>query len=66
MAFTLWLSAEEEHILERIMHVEGVRNKQQAVIQAIRDKEARLAVEPQARETPDLDVVAAGEVTGTL
>lgn len=42
MAFTLWLSAEEERILERIMRAEGTRNKEQAVIKAIRDKGAWL------------------------
>ncbi len=46
MAFTLWLSAEEERILEKIMRVEGTRNKEQAVIKAIRDKGASLATLP--------------------
>ncbi len=55
MAFTLWLSAEEERILERIMRVEGTRNKEKAVIQAILDKGELLAERGQAqvRETPD-------------
>ena len=53
MAFTLWLSAEEERILERIMRAEGTRNKEQAVIRAIRDKGDLLAGERQARETAD-------------
>lgn len=53
MAFTLWLSAEEERILERIMRVEGTRNKQQAVIQAIREKGAKLTADRQTRETPE-------------
>lgn len=53
MAFTLWLSAEEERILERIMREEGTRNKQQAVIKAIREKGAQLTTAvAQARETP--------------
>jgi hypothetical protein len=47
MAFTLWLSAEEERILERIMRAEGTRNKEQAVIRAIRDKGALLAGDRQ-------------------
>lgn len=38
MAFTLWLSAEEERILATIMRSEGTRTKEQAVIKAIRDK----------------------------
>lgn len=53
MAFTLWLSAEEERILERIMRVEGTRNKEKAVIQAILDKGELLAERGQVRETPD-------------
>lgn len=52
MAFTLWLSAEEERILERIMREEGTRNKQAAVIKAIREKGAQIATAVQARETP--------------
>jgi hypothetical protein len=51
MAFTLWLSADEERILERIMRAEGARNKQQAVIQALRDKDAML-LQGQVREIP--------------
>ncbi|MDQ1289356.1 MAG: hypothetical protein QG622_2922 [Actinomycetota bacterium] len=47
MAFTLWLSAEEEQILERIMRHEGSRNKEQAVIKAIYDKGAALNGERQ-------------------
>ena len=38
MSFTLWLSAEEERILAKIMRSEGTRTKEQAVIKAIRDK----------------------------
>jgi hypothetical protein len=45
MAFTLWLSADEERILERIMRDEGTNSKQQAVIAAIRDKGAQLVAE---------------------
>ena len=56
MAFTLWLSAEEERILEKIMRVEGSRNKEQAVIKAIRDKGALLEQRP-------LDVAAVTERT---
>lgn len=52
MAFTLWLSADEERILERIMRADGTRNKQQAVIQVIREKGATLAAERQEREIP--------------
>jgi hypothetical protein len=55
MAFTLWLSAEEERILERIMRDEGTRNKQQAVITAIRAKGAQLSITVPARETPPAD-----------
>lgn len=47
MAFTVWLSADEERILERIMREEGTYSKQQAVIAAIREKGARLAGEHQ-------------------
>jgi hypothetical protein len=53
MAFTLWLSAEEERILERIMRAEGTRTKEQAVIRAIRDKGDLLATKPQPRDTPE-------------
>ncbi len=53
MAFTLWLSAEEERILATIMRREGTRNKEQAVIQAIRDKGALLAGDRTTRETPE-------------
>jgi hypothetical protein len=52
MAFTLWLSDEEERVLEKIMRLEGARSKQQAVIKAIVDKGAQLAADRQARETP--------------
>jgi len=52
MAFTLWLSAEEERILAKIMRAEGTRTKEQAVIKAIRDKGALLATDRPARETP--------------
>jgi hypothetical protein len=53
MSFTLWLSAEEERILATIMRSEGTRNKEQAVIKAIRDKGAMLAGDRAARETPE-------------
>ena len=53
MAFTLWLSAEEERILATIMRSEGTRNKEQAVIKAIRDKGALLAGDRTTRETPE-------------
>jgi hypothetical protein len=52
MAFTLWLSAEEERILEGIMRREGTRNKEQAVIKAIREKGALIEAEQRAREIP--------------
>lgn len=52
MAFTLWLSAEEERILERIMRHEGTRNKEQAVIKAILAKGAELDAERRAGEIP--------------
>ena len=52
MTFTLWLSADEEQILERIMRLEGTRNKQEAVIQAIREKDAQLAAKRLGREHP--------------
>jgi hypothetical protein len=52
MSFTLWLSDEEERILEGIMRSEGVRSKEQAAIKAILDKGDRLAAERHARETP--------------
>ena len=45
MAFTLWLSAEEERILERIMRHDGARTKEQAVIKAIRDRGAAIEAE---------------------
>lgn len=51
MAFTLWLSAEEEDLLSRIMRQEGTHNKQQAVIAAIREKGAKLAGD-QLRDLP--------------
>jgi hypothetical protein len=47
MAFTLWLSADEERILEGIMREEGTHSKQQAVIAAIREKGAKLTTERQ-------------------
>jgi hypothetical protein len=57
MAFTLWLSAEEERILAKIMRAEGTRSKEQAVIKAIRDKgdllAGDLAANRPARETPE-------------
>jgi hypothetical protein len=52
MAFTLWLSADEERILERIMREEGTYSKQQAVIAAIREKGATLAVERRGLQGP--------------
>jgi hypothetical protein len=52
MAFNLWLSAEEERILERIMRHEGARTKEQAVIKAIRAIGARLETEQRPQETP--------------
>jgi hypothetical protein len=53
MAFTLWLSAEEERILAKIMRAEGTRSKEQAVIKAIRDKGDLLAGAARpTRETP--------------
>jgi len=52
MAFTLWLSAEEERILEGIMRLEGTRTKEQAAIKAILDKGDQLDAERHARETP--------------
>ena len=45
MAFTLWLSADEERMLERIMREEGTHSKQQAVIAAICEKGAKLTGE---------------------
>ena len=54
MAFTLWLSAEEERILAKIMRSEGTRTKEQAVIKAIRDKGAMLAGDRTTRETPEV------------
>jgi hypothetical protein len=62
MAFTLWLSAEEERILEKIMREEGTRNKQAAVIRAIREKGAQLATAVQAQETP---AATAGDTLGS-
>lgn len=52
MAFTLWLSADEERILERIMREEGTYSKQQAVIAAIREKGAKLTAERQGLPVP--------------
>jgi len=65
MAFTLWLSAEEEHILEKIMRVEGARNKEQAVIMAIRDKGASLAALPSLAEVDAPAHVLRTEAVGT-
>ena len=53
MSFTLWLSAEEERILAKIMRAEGTRTKEQAVIKAIRDKGELLAADRPTRETPE-------------
>jgi len=61
MSFTLWLSAEEEQILEGIMRQEGARNKEQAVIKAILDKGATLLADRHARENP---VAVAGALPG--
>lgn len=62
MAFTLWLSAEEERILEGIMREEGTRNKQQAVIKAIREKGALLSSGDRPRDTP---VAGTGDPLGS-
>jgi len=53
MSFTLWLSAEEERILAKIMRHEGSRTKEQAVIKALRDKADLLAADRPTRETPE-------------
>jgi hypothetical protein len=45
MAITLWLSADEETLLERIMVVEGYRNKQEAIVRVLRDRAARLGAD---------------------
>jgi hypothetical protein len=45
MAFTLWLSAEEEHLLSQVMRAEGSRTKQQAIISALKDKASTLQEE---------------------
>lgn len=55
MSFTLWLSAEEERVLERIMRHEGSRTKEQAVIKAILATGARLEADRQAQVTPARD-----------
>jgi hypothetical protein len=61
MAFTLWLSAEEERILAKIMRAEGTRSKEQAVIKAIRDKGDLLTAGARpARETPETTEPAPG------
>ena len=60
MAFTLWLSAEEERILAKIMRAEGTRSKEQAVIKAIRDKGDLLAAARPTRETPETTERAPG------
>lgn len=52
MTFTLWLSADEERILERIMRDEGTHSKQQAVIAAIREKGAKLTAERPGLPVP--------------
>jgi hypothetical protein len=61
MAINLWLSAEEERVLEGIMRHEGTRTKEQAVIMAILDKGATLAADRQAREIP---AAVAGGLSG--
>lgn len=66
MAFTLWLSAEEERILEKIMRQEGARTKEQAVIQAIRDKGAILTTGRQTRETPAVAVDLPGSTASPM
>jgi hypothetical protein len=54
MSFTLWLSAEEERALAKIMRAEGSRSKEQAVIKAIRDKADLLAAADRpTRENPE-------------
>jgi len=60
MSFTLWLSAEEERILAKIMKAEGARSKEQAVIKAIRDKGDLLAADRPIRETPETTERAPG------
>jgi hypothetical protein len=61
MAFTLWLSAEEERILATIMRSEGTRTKEQAVIKAIRDKGDLLAAPARPSwETPETTERAPG------
>jgi len=45
MAFTLWLSAEEEHLLSQVMRAEGSRTKQQAIVSALKDKASTLESE---------------------
>lgn len=52
MTFTLWLSADEERILDGIMRHEGTRTKELAVIAAIRAKGALLDAEQRAQEVP--------------
>jgi len=51
MAFTLWLSAEEERVLEGIMRLEGVRTKEQAAIKAILAQGDRLVAEQHTQKT---------------
>lgn len=52
MAFTLWLSADEERILEGIMRSEGARTKEQAAIRAILDKGAMISATQKGEGTP--------------
>jgi hypothetical protein len=52
MAFTLWLSADEERILEGIMRSEGARTKEQAAIRAILDKGATLGAAKKGEAAP--------------
>jgi len=59
MSFTLWLSDEEERILEGIMRHEGARTKEKAAIMAILDKGARISADRKAQENP-------AALTGTL
>jgi hypothetical protein len=68
MSFTLWLSADEERILERIMKAEGSRSKQASVIQAIRDKDAQLHANPTTtiRDTPEIIEVVEVAVAAEL
>jgi hypothetical protein len=52
MAITLWLSADEEGLLERIMRMEGYDNKQDAIIRVLRDRAVQLGAERPEGNTP--------------